>query len=47
MKLTSRRMSVPLEVTLGAMLTAQDQLPRVEQEAAKVAVILEYLSRHK
>jgi amidohydrolase len=37
MKLTSLRISVPLAVTLGAVLTAQDQLPRVELEAAKVA----------
>lgn len=37
MKLTSLRMSVPVAVMLGAVLAAQDQLPRVEQEAAKVA----------
>jgi amidohydrolase len=37
MKLTSLGMSIPLAVTLGAGIAAQDQLPRVEQEAARVA----------
>ena len=37
MTLTPVRMSVPLAIVLGAVVAAQDQLPRIEQEAAKVA----------
>ena len=37
MKVTPIRMTVPLAITMSLVLSAQDQLPRVEQEAARVA----------
>src|SRR6266545_829950 len=37
MKVTPLRMSLPLAIMMSVVLSAQDQLPRIEQEAAKVA----------
>jgi hypothetical protein len=37
MSVTPLRMSLPLAIMLSVVLSAQDQLPRVEQEAARVA----------
>jgi hypothetical protein len=38
---TSPRIALPAAIVLSTVLSAQDQLPRVEQETAKVAPVID------